>query len=178
MADILQSLIDFFRNLVPWFLAFSALLTIGFAFGIIYVILSMRKLTAATKAKDEADQPLTPTATAKEKPTFKAPEGNARWERIAQAADSENPNDWRLAIIEADVILDEMMSKMGYHGKDLGERLKSVEPSDFTTIEQAWEAHKIRNRIAHMGGSYQINQREARRVIDLYKQVFKEFEFI
>lgn len=103
---------------------------------------------------------------------------NRRWQQILQNVNSENTTDWRMAIIEADIILDEMTVKMGYRGDTLGERLRAVEKSDFNTIDLAWEAHKVRNAIAHDGANYQITQREAKRVIDLYSQVFKEFYYI
>lgn len=103
---------------------------------------------------------------------------NRRWQQILEKVNSEDGTDWRMAIIDADVILDEMTSKMGYTGESLGERLRSIEKSDFNTIDLAWEAHKVRNAIAHEGANYQITQREAKRVIDLYSQVFKEFYFI
>jgi hypothetical protein len=170
--------VNFWNALLPWLLGISALLSLGFFAGIMYIVLSMNKLKAAEKAKDEGSSPLEGAPAVSEKPSFKEPEGNVRWKRILDKASSQSESDWRLAIIEADVILDEMMGKMGYHGKDLGEKLKSVEKSDFETIELAWEAHKIRNRIAHMGGEYPLSERETRRVISLYKQVFEEFEYI
>lgn len=103
---------------------------------------------------------------------------NERWEKILQHVKSENPSDWRLAILEADIILSEMMQRMGYQGETLGEKLKQVERSDFTTIDSAWEAHKIRNLIAHQGSDYILTHREAQRVIALYRVVFEEFNFI
>ncbi len=75
-------------------------------------------------------------------------------------------------------MLDDMVDAMGYEGEGLGERLKQIERSDFNTLNQAWEAHKIRNNIAHAGSDFTLTQREVRRVIDLYKQVFDEFDFI
>ena len=60
----------------------------------------------------------------------------------------------------------------------MGEKLKAVEKSDFTTIESAWEAHKARNMIAHEGSDFLINQREIHRIISLYEAVFKEFYLI
>ena len=73
---------------------------------------------------------------------------NPRWQNILAKMQSDNINDWKLAIIEADTILDEMVKRMGYPGDNLGERLKAVEPSDFLTLNEAWEAHKVRNQIA------------------------------
>lgn len=105
-------------------------------------------------------------------------ERNERWEKVVAHINSENPAEWKMAILEADIILDEMILSMGYHGGNLGERLKSIEESDFSTLNEAWEAHKIRNQIAHQGSDYVLNFREARRVIGLYEQVFREFKYI
>lgn len=102
-----------------------------------------------------------------------------RWEKVREHLSSENPNDWRLAVLEADIILGEMLEKMGYiKSETIGDKLKTIEKSDFTSLDQAWEAHRIRNMIAHGGSDYILTEREAKRVIGLYEQVFKEFRFI
>lgn len=103
---------------------------------------------------------------------------NEKWKIIMEHIESENANDWRLAILEADIVLGEMLDKLGYRGEGIGEQLKSVDKSDFTAIDDAWEAHKIRNSIAHEGASFLITEREAKRVIGLYKKVFEEHEYI
>jgi len=59
----------------------------------------------------------------------------------------------------------------------LGDKMKKIDRSDFLTLDDAWEAHKVRNRIAHEPG-FEISQHEARRVIGLFKKVFDEFDFI
>lgn len=101
-----------------------------------------------------------------------------RWKTITEHIESENQNDWKQAIMEADIILGEILEKMGYQGDGIGEKLRRVEKADFQTLGEAWEAHKIRNIIAHEGASYELNKYEARRVIGLYKQVFEEFFYI
>lgn len=103
---------------------------------------------------------------------------DVRWARIEALIDSPNENDWRQAIMEADIILDEMITAMGYQGEALGDKMKGIEKSDFTTLDQAWEAHKMRNRIAHEGLNVDISHREARRIIGLFEEVFKEFHYI
>lgn len=102
----------------------------------------------------------------------------SRWKTITEHVESENQNDWRQAIMEADIILNEILDKMGYKGESIGEKLKRVEKADFNTLDQAWEAHKIRNVIAHEGASYSLTQYEAKRVIGLYREVFEEFYYI
>lgn len=103
---------------------------------------------------------------------------NERWEHVTTLAASENPGDWRVAIMEADIMLDDLVTKMGYGGDTLGDKLKRIEKSDFTTLDLAWEAHKVRNRIAHHGSDFILTHRETKRIIDLYRSVFEEFDFI
>jgi hypothetical protein len=103
---------------------------------------------------------------------------NEKWQKVLEHINSTNPSDWKLAILECDIMLCDILEKMGYMQESISEKLKSVEPSDFTNIEYAWEAHKIRNQIAHEGSDFLINEREAKRVIGLYEAVFREFEFI
>ena len=103
---------------------------------------------------------------------------NKKWEQVLKYMNSGSASDWRLAIIEADVMLDELLRTLGYLGESVGEMLKSVDKNDFLTLDEAWEAHKVRNTIAHTGGEFQLNERETKRVIALFEKVFKEFEII
>lgn len=101
-----------------------------------------------------------------------------RWDLVLKHINSESPNDWRQAILDADSILDDIVSRAGYPGETLGEKMRGIERSDFNTLDEAWEAHKVRNRIAHDGSQFQLSKREALRIVDLYKKVFEEFYFI
>lgn len=104
---------------------------------------------------------------------------NERWVKLVEQSYSDNPSDWRTAIIEADVMLEDVLRKNNYHGDTLGEMLKSAGGADqFLSLDAAWEAHKIRNRIAHSGSDYQLTEREVRRAITLFEQVFREFGVI
>ena len=103
---------------------------------------------------------------------------NKRWEKIVAYANSGNHADWRLAIMEADVMLEELLQTAGYVGGSVGEMLKSVNKDEFSSIESAWEAHKSRNSVAHSGGDFQLNERETKRVIALFEEVFEEFGVI
>jgi hypothetical protein len=112
-----------------------------------------------------------------QKPETEKP-SNRRWSNIQTLINSYNMNDWKQAIIEADTILEEMLEKMGYKGDSIGDKLKQVEKSDFVTLNEAWEAHKVRNRIAHSGSNFTLSKDEAERVIGMYRKVFSEFFYI
>jgi len=111
-------------------------------------------------------------------PKAMEPKRNERWDKVLEHTASDNPNDWRLAIIEADIMLDEVVMRMGYQGGTLGDKLKQIARGDLQSLDAAWEAHKVRNQIAHEGSDYILTQREAKRVIDLYGAVFEEVKFI
>ncbi len=105
-------------------------------------------------------------------------ESRKTWERIVEQAESTSESNWRIAIIEADIMLDDLLYKLGLPGDTIGDKLKAVEKSDFLTLDDAWEAHKVRNQIAHGGSGFQLNQREARQAISHYEKVFREFYLI
>ena len=103
---------------------------------------------------------------------------NPKWQKIQDHVESINENNWKLAIIEADIMLGEVLDNLSLPGETIGDKLKAVERSDFTTVDLAWEAHKIRNQIAHEGSSFLLNQRETKRILSLYQAVFEEFHII
>jgi hypothetical protein len=103
---------------------------------------------------------------------------NPQWEAISALASSPNESDWRRAILEADIMLAKVLSDRGYVGDTLGEQLKTANPLQFTTLDLAWEAHRMRNAIAHLGEAFPVSERDARATIDQYRRVFEEFNII
>ncbi len=87
---------------------------------------------------------------------------------------TDNPNDWKLAIIEADIILDDLLKRAGFVGTSLGERLRSIGPAQLQSLDDAWQAHKVRNQIAHGGADFILTKRLAEDTIKQYRRVFDE----
>lgn len=106
------------------------------------------------------------------------PKTQLRWNRILEQAGAGTPENWRLAILEADIMLSELLDVRGYRGETVAEKMRNVDRADFHSIDVAWEAHKTRNRVAHEGAALQLSQREVRRVVSLYERVFKEFGIV
>lgn len=100
----------------------------------------------------------------------------SRWQYILSLLQGTNEANWRQAIIEADIILDELLTRLGYVGNSVGEKLKQVNPAFFQTVNNAWEAHKVRNEIAHRGMAFELTDRIAYRTIANYEAVFREHE--
>jgi hypothetical protein len=104
--------------------------------------------------------------------------GWSRWQDLLDTAMSAEPKRWRESVVEADGMLGELLTKLGYHGQTTSEQMRSIPDGAFVTLPQAWEAHRIRNFIAHKSSNFILTQREAFRVMKLYEQVFEEFDFI
>ena len=103
---------------------------------------------------------------------------NEHWSNVLVHLFSQHGSDWKLAIIEADTMLDSLLDQLGFKGESLGDKLKSADQDSFPQLTAAWEVHTIRNRIAHDGLAFELSQHEAKRVIALYEQIFHGYGFI
>lgn len=99
---------------------------------------------------------------------------NETWEHIRGKLLSDSPSDWRLAIIEADIYMDRLFDSKGFPGDTIGDKLKKMSEGDLPSLQVAWEAHKVRNRIAHEGASFSLTMPEARRILSYYEIVFRD----
>lgn len=107
------------------------------------------------------------------------PEGEthtaSRWDTIVALASSSNESDWRRAILEADIMLGDTLTEAGYEGTSVGEQLKITNPLQVKTLRSAWDAHMVRNKVAHGGLEFTLTARDTQTAIDQYKRVFEEF---
>lgn len=137
------------------------LLILGSAFGLLYI--RYRELALyGTVAKSAT----------------KSGQHRSRWQLVLDRGMSVSPKDWREGILEADLILGEVLEKFGYQGATTADKLRAVPEGAFVTLPNAWEAHRIKNFVSARSSDYILTQREAFRVLKLYEQVFEEFDFV
>lgn len=103
---------------------------------------------------------------------------NQRWVNVLKYLSSMNSSDWKLAVMEADSMLESLTDQLDLEGENLGERLKVADREKFKSLDDAWQAHIVRNKIAHEGLNFDLSQHEANRVVVLYENVFREFGLI
>jgi len=99
------------------------------------------------------------------------------WRQIQKRLISENQNDWKLAILEADHILNEILKMSGYLGTKLEDKLDLITPAQLSNVDEISNVHKIRNKISG-DPSFAVSQEEAREIIDIYKKSFVELNLI
>lgn len=71
----------------------------------------------------------------------------SKWAEIT-AMKNAGPSGLKTALYEADKLLDYCMVGKGFKGETMGERLKSG-GHQFSNINAVWNAHKLRNELAH-----------------------------
>jgi hypothetical protein len=98
----------------------------------------------------------------------------AKWAKVKTKLKSENESDHKVAIIEADNIIDDLIARMGYAGENMGERLSNITPGQIENIEDLRKAHEIRNRIIH-DESFVLTKEETQRVFGYYEDFLRFF---
>lgn len=99
------------------------------------------------------------------------------WQEVLAKIESVNPSDWNIAVIRADSIFDGILKNMNLPGENMGERLKQLDTAELQSLNSVWEAHKIRNRIAHETDQT-LTHDEARRAIFLFENGLKELGYL
>ena len=168
--NIREPLLQFVNS--SGFLAFKFIfvaLTIFFIIHIVYLILKL----GAVKEKKEFYRELWTRRAA----PIRKDEFAARWSKIKDRMAKMDEAEYKLAIIEADKLFDELLRRMMYKGKDMGERLQQITSEQLSNINAVWESHKARNMLSH-DISYHINYSDAERIIQNYEDAFRELEIL
>ncbi len=105
-------------------------------------------------------------------------ERNLRWEKIKKYLDSNNPSDWKIAILEADNLIDDILKQAGFKGDTLGERLLKVKPQMLVSLPDLFRAHLVRNRVIHEGTTFELTKEKTLEVTDSYEKSLKELGYI
>jgi len=94
-----------------------------------------------------------------------------RWEEIEVMLHKHGEMTDKVAILEADKLLDHVLKAMTMPGTTLGERLKAASYR-YPQITEVWWAHKIRNQIVHES-SFSVNHGTARSAIREFERALK-----
>jgi hypothetical protein len=99
------------------------------------------------------------------------------WEMITNKMESGNPVDYKVAVIEADDFIDEIVKGMGYKGANFGERLEKIPKDHIVNISGMTQAHQVRNKIIH-DDNFVLSQNDARGVLSQYEEFLRSFGVI
>ncbi len=111
--------------------------------------------------------------TSKKRYTFNKLEYQSDFLAIENSLTRDNPQSYQMAVVEGDKLLDKALMEMGMSGKSMGERLKKCGREKFSQTNAVWNAHKLRNQIAHESG-FRLEYQQARHALTVYKQALKD----
>ena len=102
---------------------------------------------------------------------------NKSWQKILTRLQKSDEANLRLALIEADNLFDDLLKQMRLPGESMADRLRYIDSSQVSNIDEIWRAHKLRNVLVH-NHEYQITRNEMEFGVHAYEKALKELEFI
>lgn len=100
-----------------------------------------------------------------------------KWLKIRKKLESHNPNDYKVAIIEADDIIDGLVKGLGYPGENFGDRLNAIPDSQIENIEGMKQSHEVRNRIIH-DDRFVVSKEDADIALKQYEEFLDSFQVL
>ncbi len=108
---------------------------------------------------------------------FGARRMEGKWRKVLKRLETGLESEYKIAIVEADNMLNNSLNRMGYMGKTLGERLEKLASATMPNIDEVYQAHKLRNTIVR-DPDYRLSQDDAKRTIDVYKKAFIDLQIL
>lgn len=98
-----------------------------------------------------------------------------RWEKILERLETGNSSQYKVAVLEAEALAEEILTGIGWKGANMEERLASVNDAQLESRQILLAAHQVRNAIIRQP-EYQISRDDALSTLEKYKRFFDEME--
>jgi hypothetical protein len=91
-----------------------------------------------------------------------------QWGKIKKRTESGAESDYKLAIIDADDLLSEVLDSNGYEGKDFEESVKKTGRLLAPVLNDVTSAHEARNSIVY-DPDFKLSAEQAKKILDIYE---------
>ena len=95
-----------------------------------------------------------------------------QWGKIMKKTESGTESDYKLAVIDADDLLNEVLDNRGYEGKDFEETVKKSGRLVAEILDDVMKAHEVRNSIVY-NPDYKLSADQAKKVLATYDNAIK-----
>ncbi|MCX6723148.1 MAG: hypothetical protein NT094_03720 [Candidatus Staskawiczbacteria bacterium] len=96
-----------------------------------------------------------------------------QWDKVKKRTESGAESDYKLAIIDADDFLAEVLDNRGYDGDNFEEIIGKAGRLIAPILKDVLGAHEIRNSIVY-NPDYKLSTDQAKKVLDTYEAAAKE----
>ncbi|MEK7576671.1 MAG: hypothetical protein AAB482_03165 [Patescibacteria group bacterium] len=150
----------------------SGILSVAATIGILYVVAQTAKLRPPITSRVVVTESSSPPKEPKSDGTFQS-----EWNRIKEKLQTASDNDAAYLIIEADALADDVLKHFRIPGETMGERMDFITGPDMKSSQDFWDAHKMRNQIAHEGAK-NVLYVDAVYALEKYEKVLRELNVI
>jgi hypothetical protein len=98
-----------------------------------------------------------------------------RWEKIERRLESKIEADLKLAVLEADELLDKCLSQIGYPGATLDEKLEKLTEEIISNLKALKEVRKIKEDIVE-DPNFRLTLEEAKKILETYKRSLQDLQ--
>ena len=168
MASIFSVVISVIKSPTFFFYAKVIFLGIGGIFLFLIILLLKKTKWLEFKILEDITEITTHRPYGAQK-TFK------QWAKIIKKLEEKKETEYRMAIIEADNLLGDILRKMGYKGETLRSLLEQINSKILPNIEDIWYAHNLRNNIVH-DSNYDLNLENAKKAMSIYERAFRDLQ--
>lgn len=109
--------------------------------------------------------------------TIKRAELLEKWIQIRNKYDSGSVDNSKVAIIQADALVDTILKNAGLDGEHMADRLMNIDRSELHCLEDIWTSHKIRNNVVHTDG-FELSSELSDKAMRGYEKFMKELNII
>ncbi|MFH1780546.1 MAG: hypothetical protein ABH841_00835 [Candidatus Nealsonbacteria bacterium] len=99
------------------------------------------------------------------------------WNKIMARLNTGMESELKMAVIEADDLLDASLKRLGFTGQTLEEKLNKLTSATINNLDNVYAAHKLRNNIVH-NPDYRLTQDETRTALEAYQGAFNSLQIL
>ncbi|MDD5551871.1 MAG: hypothetical protein PHI88_01775 [Candidatus Pacebacteria bacterium] len=100
-----------------------------------------------------------------------------KWKKIKKRIESPSEANWKLAVIESEEIVENVLSKMGYKGEGIKEKLKNVKEAQIPNVSDLISAHDIFINIL-ADPDYKFTRDKAVKIFSSFEEFLKNAEVL
>ncbi len=96
-----------------------------------------------------------------------------RWQAVRAKAEENFADAPRIAVLEADALLDDVLKMLGTPGEHLADRLGAFDAGEVKSLDRVWRAHRLRNDLVHTAG-FTASPEETIQALNDFEEFLKE----
>ena len=101
----------------------------------------------------------------------------SRWGELMKLIEGENEAGWKAGVLDASLMLDEVLGTIGYAGDTLGQKLENILPEQLENLEKIKKANNVKNEIVN-NKDFSISKEDARELVKIFEDALRFFEAI